>query len=196
MGGNLPSARILTTIALLTLTGVVAAASQSKPRPDYRIGADDVLSISLIGQDPKYSVDVIVRPDGKITLPLVEEVPAADRTPLQLKQELTSAFGRYFEEPVVQVIPKEIRSLKVFIMGEVAKPGVYPLNDSMTILQLISLAGGLNPWADKRNIVLIGKEPLPSGEADKRVIDLKKVFDPRAKISIPELRPGDQVIVK
>ena len=114
----------------------------------------------------------------------------------KLKKELTSAYGKYFEEPVIQVIPKEIRSLKVFIMGEVAKPGVYSLNDSMTILQLISLAGGLNPWADKRNIVLIGKEPLPSGEADKRVIDLKKVFDPRAKIRIPELRPGDQVIVK
>jgi polysaccharide biosynthesis/export protein len=195
MGGNHPSARIFTTIGLLVLSGVIVAASQRKPPVEYRIGPDDVLSVNLFDQDPKYSGDFTVRPDGKITMLLLDDIHAGGKTPLELKEDVTKAFAKYFAEPVVLVRAKEIHSRKVYIVGEVARQAAYPLNDSMDILQLITIAGGLNPWADKKNIVLIRKDPLP-GEAAKSSFNYKKAMDPRSKVTIPDLRPGDQVIVK
>jgi polysaccharide export outer membrane protein len=164
--------------------------------PDYVIGADDVLIVSLFGQDPKYSGEVTVRPDGKITLLLVDEIRASGLTPLQLKAELVKAYAKYFEDPVILVSPKQINSRRVFIDGNVAKPGAYPLNESMTILQLISMAGGLLEFADKEKIVLIRKDPLPNGRPDRVFFNYQKVFEPVNLPEIPKLRPGDQVIVR
>jgi polysaccharide export outer membrane protein len=94
------------------------------------------------------------------------------------------------------VSPKQINSRRVFIDGNVAKPGAYPLNESMTILQLISMAGGLLEFADKEKIVLIRKDPLPNGRPDRVFFNYQKVFEAVNLPEIPKLRPGDQVIVR
>jgi polysaccharide export outer membrane protein len=183
-------------IGLLVLFGATMAADQPKATVDYKIGPDDVLSVTLFGQDPKYSGEVTVRPDGKITLPLLDDVRAAELTPLELKAVLTREYGKYFEEAVVYVSTKEIRSRKVYITGEVLRPGLYVMNDAMNIVQLIALAGGLQPWADQENIVLIRKDPLPDGTTDKSLFNYKNMLRKSSRDTMLWLIPGDTVIVK
>ena len=111
-------------------------------RPDYVIAPDDVLAI-VFWRDKDLSGDVVVRPDGKITLPLLRDIEAAGSTPEQLRTRLMQAAARYLEDPDATVVVKEIRSRNVFITGNVAKPGTYPLSTGMKVLQCIALAGGV-----------------------------------------------------
>jgi polysaccharide biosynthesis/export protein len=190
--------RVLATSSLLVLSSTTVPASQSQtqvPSFEYRIGPRDVLTVSLYGQDPKYSGDVTVQPDGKITLLLVDEIGALGLTPLELKKELTRAYAKYFEEPIILVRPKEIHSLKVFILGEVVRQGAYDLTASMSVSELIAHAGGFTPWANKE-IMIIGKEPRPDGSVDKTPFNYKRALDPRSGLAIPLLRPGDEVHVR
>jgi polysaccharide export outer membrane protein len=190
--------RVLAASSLLALSSTTVPASQSKPQAppfEYRIGARDVLTVSLFGQDPKYSGDVTVQPDGKIMLLLVDEIGALGLTPMELKQELTRAYAKYFAEPIVMVRPKEFNSLKVFITGEVLQSGAYDLTESMNIVHLITLAG-LRDWADKETIVLIRKDPLPDGRPDRVFFNLKALHDRKPVDDIPLLGPGDQVLVR
>ena len=199
MRNNHHFVRVLAASSLLVLSSTTVPASQSPaqaPSFEYRIGPRDVLTVSLFGQDPKYSGDVTVQPDGKITLLLVDEIGALGLTPLELKKELTRAYAKYFDEPIIMVRPKEIHSLKVFILGEVVRQGAYDLTDSMDVLQLIAQAGGFTPFADKENIVIIRKEPLPDGKLDRTPFNYKKTLDPRSGLAIPLLKPGDQVHVR
>lgn len=204
------STGVVLLASLLLVPGVLAAQQGSPkagtpagngratqaPPDDYIIGANDVLTISLFGQDPKYSGDVTVRPDGKITLLLVDEIAAAGRRPTELKTDLVKAYSKYFQDPVVLVSPKQINSRMVFIQGQVFKPGSYPITDSMDITQLIALAGGLQDWADRENIVLLRKDPLPNGRPDRVFFNYNRVFEKSSMEAIPKLRPGDQVFVK
>lgn len=199
MWNKLHVVRVLAASSLLVLSSAGVPASESNPQAplyEYRIGPRDVLTVSLFGQDPKYSGDVTVQPDGKIMLVLVDEIGALGLTPLELKKELTKAYAKYFEEPIIMVRPKEINSMKVYITGEVLNSGAYDLTETMNILTLISLAGGLKEWADKENIVLIRKEPLPDGTPDRVFFNWKKLHQRGPVDEIPWLRPGDQVLVK
>lgn len=165
------------------------------PPPDYVIGPDDVLTITVFGQDPAlHSGDVIVRPDGKISRLLIDEVQAAGLTPLQLKAELTTAYAKFFREPMILVQPKQINSRKVGISGMVFKSGEFPLNEPMDILQLITRAGGLQEYADKENIRLIRRHP--DGKIETIVFNYKKVFEGKGVTQVPQLKPGDQVLVR
>src|SRR5262249_28558882 len=140
--------------------GRVAAAAAAVPtRPatptGYVIGVDDVLSI-LFWRDKDLSApDITVRPDGKVTLPLLNDVQAAGLTPEQLRDTVLVAARRYIEDPNPTVIVKQIKSRKVFITGQVEKPGPYPLNGSVTVLQLIATAGGLRDFTDGKNITVM-----------------------------------------
>jgi polysaccharide export outer membrane protein len=160
------------------------------PPADYVIGIDDVLTIFVYGQDPMHSGDVVVRPDGKIARLMIDEIPAAGLTTQQLKAELTKAYSRFFQDPVILVSPKEIRSRKVFIVGNVVRPGEYLLNEPMNVLTLIAKAGGLLEFADREHIAIIGKDPLPNGNPNKRIFNYEKLD------KIPQLMPGDHVVVK
>jgi polysaccharide biosynthesis/export protein len=165
------------------------------PPPDYVIGPDDLLTITVYGQDPAlHSGDVIVRPDGKISRLLIDEVQAAGLTPLQLKAVLTKAYSRFFQEPMILVQPKQINSRKVGISGMVFKSGEFPLNEPMDILQLITKAGGLQEYADKENIRLIRRHP--DGKIETIVFNYKKVFEGKGVTQVPQLKPGDQVLVR
>jgi polysaccharide biosynthesis/export protein len=124
------------------------------PPTDYVIGPQDVLSI-VFWRDKDMSADVTVRPDGKISLPLLNQVQAAGNTPEQLRAKLIEAASKYIEEPNATVVVKEIHSRNVYITGNVSKPGTYPLMGNVNVLQLIALAGGVLEYADSKNIKII-----------------------------------------
>src|SRR5262249_37074486 len=132
--------------------GPAAAPAVTLPA-DYVIGLDDVLTVTF-WREQNLSADVVVRPDGKITLPLMNDVEAEGLTPLQLKEKLTAASARFLENPNVTVAVKEIKSRRVFITGRVEKPGVYLLTAPTTVLQLLAMAGGLKEFADGKHILI------------------------------------------
>src|SRR5213593_2253992 len=120
---------------------VMAAPGVSVP-PEYTIGTDDVLSV-VFWRDKELTSDVTVRPDGKISLPLLNDVQASGLTPAQLKDRIVEESKKYVEDPNVTVVVKDIKSRRVFITGEVKKPGPYSLTGTTTVLQLLSISGGL-----------------------------------------------------
>jgi polysaccharide export outer membrane protein len=168
------------------------AATTSPPLPPgYVIGPADVLSI-VFWRDKDMSTDVTVRPDGQISLPLLNEISAAGYTPEQLRARLMEAAGKYLEEPNATVVVKEIRSRNVFITGNVAKPATYPLNGEMTVLQLIAVAGGLQEYADSKNIVVIHTE---NGRQQYHKFNYKDVVRQKHTGQNIVLKPGDTVVV-
>ena len=157
----------------------------------YVIGPSDVLSI-LFWRDKDMSADVTVRPDGKITLPLLNEVTAGGYTPEELRLRLIEAAKAYLEDPNATVVVKEVRSRNVFITGNVAKPASYPLTGDMSALQLIALAGGLLEYADASSIVIIRNE---GGRTEYLKFNYKEVVKRKNVKQNVTLRPGDTVVV-
>jgi polysaccharide export outer membrane protein len=167
-----------------------AAAAPALPA-GYVIGANDLLSI-VFWRDKDMSAEVVVRPDGKVSLPLLNDVVAAGLTPEQLRVQLVQAAGKYVTDPVPSVVVKEIRSRNVFITGRISKPGAYPLTDQMTVLQLIAVAGGLQEYADSKSITVMRND---NGRQRSFKVNYKDVIRQlRVEQNIP-LLPGDTVIV-
>jgi polysaccharide export outer membrane protein len=166
-----------------------AAPAAVTPPADYVIGADDVLIVTVY-KTPEVSGEVGVRPDGKISIPMINDVTAAGKTPEELRTTLTTLFKSYFTDPLVTVIVKQINSRKVSITGSVPKPGPYALMGPMTVLQLISQAGGLSDFAKAKEIVII--RPGVPTPFKVNYDELKKGKNLKQNI---ELRPGDQIIV-
>ena len=161
---------------------------------DYVIGPDDVLSIGF-WRDKELSADVFVRPDGKISLPLLNDVQAAGLTPEQLRQTVTAAASKVMEDPTVMVMVKQINSRKVYVIGQVAKPGPYPLPGPMSVVQLLSLAGGLLEYADKANILVIRGERQADGKPISQRVNYADLMKGRRLQQNFELKPGDTVMV-
>jgi polysaccharide export outer membrane protein len=161
------------------------------PPADYVIGPDDALTV-IVWREKEMSGDVLVRPDGKITLPLVNEVQAAGMTPDELRLILTKAVSKFVEEPSVIVQVKQINSRKVFILGQVAKPQPYPIMGPMTVLQLLTMAGGVLEYADAENIQIIRVEKGNQISFKVNYNDLKKGKNLKQNI---ELKPGDTILV-
>lgn len=158
---------------------------------EYIIGADDVMSV-VFWRDKELSADVTVRPDGKISLPLINEVQAAGLTPAQLKDRITDAAKQYVEDPTVTVEVKAINSRRVFITGEVRKAGPYNITGSMTVLQLLSIAGGLGDYAKSEKISIVRSE---GGKQVSFKFNYKDVINSRKLEQNIELKPGDTVVV-
>ena len=159
--------------------------------PDYVIGADDVLGI-VFWREKDLSVDVQVRPDGKITLPLMNDMQAAGLTPDRLREQITAAAGKYVEGPSVTVLVKTMNSRKVFITGQVLRPGQYPLTGPTTVVQLIALAGGLQEYADEDKILVMRTE---GGRQAAYRFNYNDILRGRNLEQNIELKPGDTVIV-
>jgi len=133
-----------------------------------------------------------VRPDGKISLPLLKDIQAAGYTPDQLTGVLVGAASKYISQPNATVIVKEINSRKVFIVGQVAKPGGYPMTGSMTVLELIALSGDVLEYAKSKNIVVVRKE----NDGERRFqFNYKDVLKGKHSEQNIRLTPGDTVIV-
>jgi polysaccharide biosynthesis/export protein len=168
------------------------APAGSSPIPNgYLIGPADVLSI-VFWRDKDMSADVVVRPDGKISLPLLDEIQAAGLTPEQLRARLVAAAGKYVEEPNATVVVKEIHSRKVFITGNVAKPGTYDLSGDLTVLQLIAMAGGLQEYAHGKSIVVLRTE---NGRQQTHKFNYKDVVKQKDVEQNILLKSGDTVVV-
>jgi len=159
--------------------------------PGYLIGPEDVLTV-VFWRDKEMSTEVAVRPDGKVTLPLVNDIDAAGKTPEQLRAEIAQAASRFVEEPTVTVVVKTINSRKVYITGMIGKSGAYPLTGPTTVLQLISMAGGLNEFADSKNIIVTRVE---NGQQVALKFNYNEVRKGKKLQQNIELRPGDSVVV-
>jgi polysaccharide export outer membrane protein len=176
------------TETALAPTGTVAAAIP----PGYVIGPDDVLQI-VFWREKDMSGEVIVRPDGRISLPLLNDVVAAGRTPEQLRAALVASASEFFGNPNATVVVKEIRSRKVFITGSVEKPGPYVVTGPTTVLQLIAMAGGLKDYADKKNIVVMR---TTNGQQVSLLVDYSSLLRRQKLEHNFELIPGDTILVR
>lgn len=177
-----------------------AAANRTTPAPaaravpaaapaGYVIGPDDRLSI-VFWRDEELSAEVMVRPDGRISLPLLNDVDAAGLTPEQLRDRLAAEAARFIKEPPpATVVVLQINSRRVFITGQVEKPGAYPLNGETTVLQLIATAGGLREFVGGKDVVIVREGNVRLEFNYQDVVKGKNLHQ-----NIP-LRPGDTVIV-
>jgi len=156
----------------------------------YIIGSEDVLLI-YVWREEAFTKTLPVRIDGKISLPLLDEIQAAGLTPLQLKEALTDKLKDFVEDPTVTVTVMEANSYKAYVSGEVDKPGVYSLRSELTLIKLIIMAGGFKEWANQKNILIIRKEK----GAEKRIIaNYKKIVEGEDPDIV--IKRGDTVIVR
>jgi polysaccharide export outer membrane protein len=157
----------------------------------YVIGAEDILYIH-VWKEETLSKTVSVRMDGKISIPLVDEIQAAGLTPLQLKEKLTEKLQDFVEAPNVTVIVMEANSFKVYFSGQVKTPGVLRLRTETSLAQAISMVGGLTEWANQSKIIVIRKE----NRKEKRfTINYKKIIQGKDLDSNIILKSGDTIIV-
>jgi polysaccharide biosynthesis/export protein len=164
----------------------------AKP-PDefYTIGAGDILEV-VVWRDPTLSGPVTVRPDGFITLPLINEVQVVGLTTAQLRETLEKKFEEFVTSPSVTVRVTTIASNEILLVGEVTGPGVYPLVGNNTLLQLLTRAGGLTAFAKRDNIRVVRR----AGEkVTEYIVDYNAILKGDLKQDIL-LRPGDRVVVK
>jgi polysaccharide export outer membrane protein len=152
--GTAESQMAASRAAVETLGTPTASAHGFTVSHTYKIGNDDVLAVS-VWHEPSLSVTVPVRPDGKISLPLVGEIQASGRTSLELQNELTSSLEKYIRQPTVTVIVSEIRSQRINVVGEVGRPGAFPLLESMGVVDAIAQAGGLKEFAKRKQIYVL-----------------------------------------
>lgn len=158
---------------------------------DYLIGPEDELSV-FVWREEELTRDVIVRPDGMVSLPLINDVRAAGLTPEQFRQSVAQAAARYVDDPTVTVIVKAVNSRKVYITGEVEKPGTYMLLGPTNVVQLLTLAGGLREYADEKNISIMRNE---GGKVRIIKFNYREVARGRRLEQNIQLKPGDTVIV-
>ena len=125
---------------------------------DYRLGAGDKLSI-VVYKDAQLSQVVQIRPDGKITRPLVGDIEAPERTPIELRDQITKSLREYMTNPVVTVIVQEAVSAQVFVTGEVSKSGPVPIHGPLNIIQALAMAGGFNEWANRKDVRILRQGP-------------------------------------
>ncbi|MFA5911507.1 MAG: polysaccharide biosynthesis/export family protein [Vicinamibacterales bacterium] len=170
---------------------VAAAPAAPALPPGYLIGADDVLAI-VYWREKDMSAEVTVRPDGKVALPLLNELQAAGLTPDDFRDRVVAAARQFIEEPNPTVMVKTINSRRVFITGQVEKPGPYPLNNSATVLQLIAMAGGLKEFAKGKNISVLR---FVDGAQVVHRFNYQDALNRRNLEQNIALQPGDTVLV-
>jgi polysaccharide biosynthesis/export protein len=197
------------SLALLMTLAAVPLGSQPKPVPgagssqpaqqpgatlpsDYVIGVDDVLSV-VFWKEKDLSAEVVVRPDGKISLPMLNDVPAVGMTPEQLAKTIEQAALKYVREPGATVMVKAIHSRKVYIVGEVGRPGTVPLANGMTVLQAIAEAGGLLEHAKKNDVAIVR---MVSGREQRFRFNYNDVLRGRNTQQNITLHPGDTILVR
>jgi len=161
------------------------------PEAEYRIGPEDVLQIG-VWKNEAISRVVTVRPDGKISLPLLNDVQAAGLTPMQLREVLVQKLVEFVPAPEVSVLVNEARSFKISVIGEVPKPGRYELKSWVTILDALALAGGLNQFSARSRIFVL----RPEGKQMTRIsFNYNKALSAGGEQENFYLRSGDIVVV-
>ncbi|MET0216256.1 MAG: polysaccharide biosynthesis/export family protein [Vicinamibacterales bacterium] len=156
----------------------------------FRIGPEDVLDVQ-VWKNPELSRVIPVRPDGMISLPLVNDIRAAGLTPIELRQQVTQRLSEFIPSPEVSVIVREVHSVKVAVLGAVRMPGHYEVNSTATVLELIARAQGLTEFADRGRIVVLRQ----NGKATKRIpFNYRKVAEGAEQDNFV-VQPGDIIVV-
>jgi len=175
----------------LARVSLALAQQQAQEREEYKIGPEDTLNIS-VWKNTDLSSEVVVRPDGMISLPLLHDVQAAGLTPMQLSDVLRQKLTEYEQSPQVSVIVKAVNSFKVSILGEVARPGRYDLRSQTTVLDALALVGGFKDFAAPSRIVIL----RPEGKVMKRIpFNYKQVIAAGGEGQNVYLQPGDIILV-
>jgi polysaccharide export outer membrane protein len=178
---------------------LLAACASSRPseraleRPDageYRIGREDVLEV-VVWREPELTRVVPVRPDGKISIPLAGEVEAAGRTPAELQAGITKALGPYVQDAAVAVLVREINAARVYVLGEVTRPGGFPLRGPMTVVQAIAVAGGRSEFASDEVLWL---RQATGGKTERVSLSFDELVKGEA-VGALWLKPGDVLYV-
>lgn len=159
--------------------------------PNYVIGAQDVLDVS-VWKEPDFTRTVPVRPDGKISLPLLNDVQASGLTPSQLAAEVTKSLTKFVTSPQVTIIVTQINSQRVYLLGEVARAGAYTMLPDMTILQALSNAGGFTQYANSKKIYVLRDE---NGKQQKLFFNYKDVISGKRNEQNIKLKAGDTIVV-
>lgn len=157
----------------------------------YVVGDSDVLHVN-VWKEPEVSQTVVVRTDGNISLPLINEVRVSGLTPLQIQELIAEKLKNFLNNPQVTVTVAEIHSKRAFITGEVSRPGTYSLNADTTVLQLIAQAGGFTPFAKKDGIVVLRTD---NGKQERLKFKYKEVVQGKKTEQNIALHPGDTVVV-
>ena len=188
------------TAAACTITPLAAAGPKDAdkkvapgdpaPTAEYRMSAGDKLRIEVY-KDPQLSQSAQVRPDGKITLPLIGDVEAAGLTPIELRDTITKSLKEYVMSPTVTVIVVEATAATAYVMGEVNHPGAVNLQPPLTVIQALALAGGLKDFADAKNIRILRKGP--AGVIEPIAFNYKNAM--KSAGAPIYLRAGDTVVV-
>jgi len=180
------------------INSVFAQQSNKKLEPgpiqifeSYVIGQGDLLEV-FVWRNEQLSREVVVRPDGKISLPLIQDIQAEGLRVLQLRDQITHRISEYLEHPKVTVIVIEINSYKVSVLGRVVRPGVYPIIGNTTLVEAISMAGGFTEWANKRKITVITNE---GGKKKKIRVNYKRIISGKDPSQNIILNRGDTIIV-
>src|SRR5271155_178089 len=168
-----------------------AAPKAATVDPGYVIGGQDVLDIS-VWKEAELTRVVPVRPDGKISLPLLNDVQAAGLTPTQLAAQITESLRKFVTNPQVTVIITQINSQRIYILGEVIRAGAYPLSPNMTVLQGLSSAGGFTLYANLKKIYMFRME---NGKQVKYPFNYKDVINGKAPEENVVLKAGDTIVV-
>jgi polysaccharide export outer membrane protein len=170
---------------------VASVPTAQGPDADYKIGAQDVLRID-VWKEPDISRVLPVRPDGRISLPLLNDVQAAGLTPAQLAGVLTDGLKKYITNPQVTVSVTEINSRRVYVTGEVTKPGAFPLLPGMTVLQALTSSGGFTQFAKVKGIYVLRTE---NGKPVKHPFNYKDVVNGKKPELDIQMQPGDVIVV-
>jgi polysaccharide biosynthesis/export protein len=160
---------------------------------DYIIGPEDVLDIT-VWRNQDLSKVVQVRPDGRISLPLIGDVTAVGKTPTQLTADISSKLKDYKEAPTVAIIVREVNSYAIFVLGEVGKPGKFPLKSKTTLLQGITIAGGFTATAARNKVVVFRFNDTSNGSLKLKASYDDIVLRDGGQQNI-ELKPGDTIVV-
>jgi polysaccharide biosynthesis/export protein len=187
-------------LLLACMLAIPVGAAQTSPQPaaaagevpaDYVIGPEDVLGI-VFWREAELSGDVTVRPDGRITLPVIGELVAAGVRPDELQKQIVELASKYINDPNVAVVVRAINSRKFFVTGRVADPGTFDLRSTMTVMQAIAMAGGLTEYANGKNITILRKG---NGRTEVLKFNYRDVARGRNLEQDVVLRPGDTVVV-
>jgi polysaccharide export outer membrane protein len=154
------------------------------------IGASDVIVVTVF-KEPTLSGSLLVRPDGMISMPLLGDVKASGKTPLELSDEIATKLKKYVQDPNVTVVLNQNNSKIVYLMGEVGKTGPMSMTPGMTLLQAVATAGGLTPYANAKKIYILRNT---GGKQEKIPVQYKQALKGDSSLNII-LNPGDTIVV-
>jgi len=150
---------LMTSAALVIAADVHGPPASTTPaEAEYRLGPEDVIEV-FVWKEPELGTTVVIRPDGRISLPLANEIEANGKTAFELQQEITARLSNYVVKPVVNVMVKQVNSLKISVLGEVRKPDVYRIKNRVTVLDAIAMAGGFTDLARPNKVIVLRNAP-------------------------------------